>query len=136
LSVGGFDPKTPPVGEDYEYFMRCALSTPIGMPEPSLAKYRIEENSISHNMRKYWRTAPRNFLGHLHFFKTPLYWDGFLPKSYMKQIAFEAANENAYFWRNRRHFGKAAWFAWQQLRLTPFAPDGWKHLISALLRRK
>jgi len=56
-------------------------------------------------------------------------------ESEMRRIAFEAADENAWFWRQKQEFGKAAWFVWQMIKLKPMRTTGWRHLAGIALKQ-
>ncbi len=120
--------------EDYDWLRRAASVAPFGVLEDCLAKYRVADASISHGTGN-WRAAPRDFLSHRDALRHGARWGGRISPGRLAEIAFGAAEENAYHWRARNEFGRAAWFAWQMLRLAPFRAGGWRQLLAAGLRR-
>jgi len=120
--------------EDYAWLLRAAVTAPFGVIEECLAMYRSSEDSISH-MGGNWRSSPRDFLSHRNALDHSERWCGKIGEKRLVEIAFRAAEENAYFWRRRKEAGKAAWFAWQMIRLDPWVTGGWRHLMAAAMRR-
>lgn len=120
--------------EDYDWLLRAARLAPFGVMADCVAKYRVSDASISH-VGGNWRAAPRDFLSHRDSLRQRERWRGRVSARRVAEIAFRAAEENAWFWRDRNEFGRAAWFAWQMLRLAPFRTGGWRQLLAAGLRR-
>lgn len=122
-------------GQDYEFFVRCAKMVPFGMPDGVLVKYRNFPGTVSRRVSN-WRSIPRDYIRHKIFLRRRSLWAGKMTETQMREIACAAAEENAYFWRQQRKFGKAAWFVWQMIRLAPFASRSWKQGLAVGLRRR
>lgn len=120
-------------GQDYEFFVRCAKSADIGMPETVLVKYRYFAGTVSRHSGN-WRSTPADFMRHLLFLRRPALWKGRLSRNQMRDIAHAAAEENARYWRVRHGFAHAAWFARQMIKLRPFSASGWRQGVAALFR--
>lgn len=120
--------------EDYEWLLRAAAAGPIGVLEECLAAYRSSEDGISHGAGN-WKAAPRDFLSHRDAVRHADRWGGRVSMERLVGIAVRAAAENAHARRRNGEFGKAAWFAWQMIRLDPWATAGWRQLAAAGLRR-
>jgi glycosyltransferase involved in cell wall biosynthesis len=121
-------------GQDYEYFVRCAKAVGVGIPEGVWVKYRNFPDTVSRHTGN-WRSIPRDFIRHRIFLSRKSLWSGKLDESTVRWIAWGAAEENAYYWRQRRKFAKAAWFAAQMIWLKPFRTGGWRQLLAASARR-
>ncbi len=133
--VGFFDEHLALRGrEDYDWLLRAAVATRFGMVAECLTAYRLAGDSLSHGGRN-WQAAPRDYLSHRDAWVNPERWGGRVTSGRLREIAFGAAEENAYHWRARREYGKAAWFAGQMLRLAPGDVRGWRQLIAAAVRR-
>lgn len=117
-------------GEDWEFFLRCAKGAAFGMPEGVLAKYRWSPDSVFHHPDSWDSASCRAFLGR------PEVWRDRLDGSVVRDMAVEEAEEHAFYWRRRSDFGRAAWFAWQMIRLMPFRAGGWRQLVAAGFRRR
>ena len=122
-------------GEDWEFFWRAARHHPIGFLEEPLAEYRKHENNIS-KIGWNWRGTPRDYLTLNRLYERRKLWAGAVSPAEMKGAILDAAEENAYYWRGKNEGGKAAWFAWQMIRLDPLAPGGWRQLAAAAVRRR
>lgn len=120
-------------GEDWEFFWRTARYHPIGFLEEPLAEYRKHENNIC-KIGWNWRGTPRDYLTMSRLYERKNMWAGAVSSAEMKGAILDAADENAYFWRQRIEFGKSAWFAWQMIRLCPLASGGWRHLAASVFR--
>jgi len=120
--------------EDYEWLLRAAALTPFGLISDCLTQYRASDDSISH-VSGNWKSTPRDFLSHWDSLQHSDRWGGRVSIPELKEMAAIAAEENAYYWRQRRHFRKTAWFAYQLIRLAPLSGRGWRQLVSAGLRR-
>lgn len=121
-------------GQDYEFFVRCAKATGIGILADPLARYRLHAGTVSRQSGN-WRSIPRDFIRHRLFLRRRTLWEGKVDEADMRAIARAAAEENAFYWRQQGEFRKAAWFAWQMLRLEPAGVAGWRQLAAAGLRR-
>lgn len=120
--------------EDAEFFLRCAARTPFGtIPEP-LAEYRTGIDNISAG--KNWKGVGRDFPLYRHILGDPSLWKGCLTRREMTAIVADMAEEGAFYWRERGESGRALWFAWQLVRLSPLAGRGWRQLLAAGLRRR
>lgn len=122
-------------GQDYEFFLRCAKAFPVGMPDGVLVRYRCVAGTVSRQSGN-WRSIPRDFVRHRIFLRRRDLWEGRIEEAAVRKIAWSAAEENAYFRRQRGEFGKAAWFAGQMVRLDPRSAPGWRQLAAAVLRRR
>ena len=128
--VGGFsEEKHFRCGEDWEFFLRCAKGAFFGMPDGVLAKYRWSSDSVYHHPDSWNSASCRVFLGR------PDLWKDKLSESAVRGMAFEEAEESARYWRRQAKFGRAAWFAWQMIRLKPSASGGWRQWLASGLRR-
>lgn len=120
--------------EDYDWLLRAAVAAPFGVIEECLTQYRRSDSGISH-LAENWKSTPRDFLSHWDARNHAQRWQGKIKKKRLVEIALQAADENAYFWRRKNEVGKVAWFAWQMIRLNPWASGGWRQLLAAGLRR-
>ena len=121
-------------GQDYEFFVRCAKATGIGILAEALVRYRLHSGTVSRRTSN-WRSIPRDFVRHRIFLRRRSLWEGAVEEPAMRAIARGAADENACHWRKQGEFRKAAWFAWQMIRLAPAEASGWRQLAAAGLRR-
>ena len=119
--------------EDYDWLRRAAIETPFGLVDECLAAYRTAADSLSRTAGN-WRSTPRDFLSHRDALENAGQWCGKVSTGRLREIVFGAAEENSYFWRAQGQCGKAAWFAWQMVRLAPQDARGWRHLAAAILR--
>ena len=133
--VGGFDEHPLWRGEeDAEFFLRCAARTPFGVLTEPLASYRGGTANLT--AEKNWRGVGRDFPLYRHIWETPELWEGILSRREMRSRVLDMAEEGAFCWRSRGRFGRAAWFVWQMIRLSPFASRGWKQGLAVGLRRR
>lgn len=132
--VGWFNPAPPYgyLGEDYEFFLRTARKHSIGLVPSVLAGFRKAGQGIT---AKNWKANPE---------AVPLFqallgrddiWRGVVPRGRMVRALTDKCNENAYYCRGQRQWGRAAWFAWQAIRVSPVDLRAWKHLAAVSLRR-
>lgn len=121
--------------EDYDWLRRAAVEATFGLVDECLAAYRAAADSISHGAEN-WRSTPRDFLSHRDALARAAVWRNRISPERLRQIAFGAAEENAYYWRLLGDRGKAAWFAWQMAKLRPFDWRGWRQLAAAGLQPK
>lgn len=121
-------------GQDYEFFVRCAKATGIGILEEPLTRYRLHAGTVSRRSSN-WRSIPRDYIRHRIFLRRRNLWDGKIEEADMRAIARSAAEENACYWRKQGEFRKAAWFAWQMIRMEPTGVSGWRQLAAAGVRR-
>lgn len=132
--VGWFNPEAPYgyLGEDHEFFLRVARRHSIGLVPEVLAGFRKAGQGIT---AKNWRANPE---------PVPLFqallgrrdiWEGMVPRRRMVRALTDKCSENAYFYRVRREWGRAAWFARQALKVDPLDGRAWRHWAAALLRR-
>jgi len=119
--------------EDYDWLRRAASETPFGLLDGCLAAYRTAIDSISRTAGN-WRSRPRDYLSHLEALENADAWHGKISRRRLREIALGAAEENSFYWRARGERRKAAWFAWQMVRLAPENLRGLRHLAAALLR--
>ncbi len=133
--VGWFNPAAPYgyLGEDHEFFLRVARRHPIGLVPEVLAGFRKAGQGIT---AKNWRANPE---------PVPLFqallgrrdiWAGMVPRRRMVRALTDKCSENAYFYRNRKQWGRAAWFAAQMLKVAPLEARAWRQLYAAGLHRK
>lgn len=121
-------------GQDYEFFIRCARVASMGMPEGVLALYRSYPDTTSRK-QDGWGRMPRNFYLHRIFLRRKSLWEGRAEEATMRNIAYTAADESAYFWRQKEYKDRAVWFAWQMICLKPFRTGGWRQLLATLVGR-
>jgi len=122
-------------GEDWEYFWRSARRHPIGFLEEPLAEYRKHEDNIC-KIGWNWRGTPRDYLTLNRFRHRCDLWADAISLVEMRDAIWDTAQENAIFWRRQHEFGKAAWFVWQMIRLSPFSLRSWKQGLAVGLRRR
>lgn len=134
--IGGFD-ESPALKarEDYDWLLRAAVVARFGVILECLASYRAGPDSISHAAGN-WRSTPRDYLSHRDALRNIGRWGGKIGRGKLEGILLSAAEENAYFWRERGEHGKSAWFAWEMVRLSPGSFRGWRQLVAAGLRRR
>ena len=133
--VGWFNPDAPYgyLGEDHEFFLRVARRHPIGLVPEVLAGFRKAGQGIT---AKNWMANPEPVPLFQALLKRKDIWDGMVPRSRMVRAVTDKCAENAYFYRRRAQWDRAAWFALQSLRAAPCDLRGWRHLAAAGLRRK
>jgi glycosyltransferase involved in cell wall biosynthesis len=132
--VGWFNPAAPYgyLGEDHEFFLRVARRHPIGLVAEVLAGFRKAGQGIT---AKNWTANPE---------PVPLFqallgrkdiWGGVVPRSRMVRALTDKCDENAYFYRSRKQWGRAAWFARQALKANPLDVRAWRHWAAAGMQR-
>lgn len=126
------DPRTDRTGEDHLFFLLLARKHPVGFIGRVLAKYRRYPTSIS--SRFGWRIVPENMVLHENVLTHPRYWRGAVPRSEPLAAFAEACLANSMYWRDRRRFGRAAYFALRALRRDPANGYAWVELAKACLK--
>lgn len=121
-------------GEDYDFFVRCARDSGIGIPPGVWAAYRNVGESISHRAAN-WKNRPADYMRKVLFLRRKDLWKGRVPAATMRRLAWQAAEENCQFWRARRDFAKAGWFAFQAIRHAPLSVRAWRQVVGVLTRR-
>ena len=120
------------VHEDLEFALRYAKVMPFGVLAEPLAEYRLTPGNIS---SRKWKNIGRDYTLYIHVFRTPELWEGAISRPVFKRQILEMAEEGAFYWRERKRFDRALWFAGQMLWLAPFSACGWKQLLACGLRR-
>lgn len=132
--VGWFNPEAPYgyLGEDHEFFLRVARRHPIGLVPDVLAGFRKAGQGIT---AKNWTANPEPVPLFQALLRRKDIWGGLVPRRRMVHALTDKCNENAYFYRARRQWARAAWFARQALRADPLDARAWRHLAAILLMR-
>lgn len=133
-TVGLFnaDPPYGYLGEDLEFFLRVAKSYPIGLVSERLTGFRKAGQGIT---AKNWRSGPEPVPLFQALLKRRDIWQECATLPRMKRALTDKCDENAYYWRQKRCFSRAAWNAWQSIRAAPLDMRGWKHLMASGLHR-
>ena len=133
--VGWFNPDPPYgyLGEDHEFFLRVARKHPIGLVPEVLAGFRKAGQGIT---AKNWTANPEPVPLFQALLKRKDIWGGMVPRRRMVRALTDKCDENAYFYRDRNQWRRAAWFARQALKADPLDARAWRHWAAALLRRK
>lgn len=133
--VGWFNSDAPYgyLGEDQEFFLRVARKHPIGLVPEVLAGFRKAGQGIT---AKNWTANPEPVPLFQALLKRKDIWGGLVPRRRMVRALTDKCNENAYFYRDRNQWARAAWFARQALKANPLEARAWRHWAAALLRRK
>ena len=121
-------------GEDYDFFVRCARENGIGIPSGVWAAYRNVGESISHRAAN-WKNRPADYMRKVFFLRRKDLWKGRVSAATMRRLAWQAAEENCRYWRARRDFAKAGWFAKQAVRHAPLSVEIWRQVAGVLARR-
>lgn len=122
-------------GQDYEFFVRCARDGQVGLVNEVLTLYRQFEGTVSRNTRN-WRARPSDFVRKKLFLAREDLWSSALPVGEMRRIVWEAAEENAQYWRAKGEWGKALWFTWEMVKLRPWTMRTWWQVGGTSLRRR
>lgn len=122
-------------GQDYEFFIRVAQLTPIGIPEGVLGEYRYVENSISRE-DKNWKSRPLDYMRTLSFLKRRDLWKNRIPYHRLRHLIWQMAVDNCTHWRARERWSRAGWFAMQGVRWRPLALESWRQVGGVLLKRR
>ena len=132
--VGWFNPDPPYgyLGEDHEFFLRVARRHPIGFVPEVLAGFRKAGQGIT---AKNWRANPEPVPLFQALLRRQEVWGGMVSRQRMVRALTDKCSENAYFYRARREWDRAAWFARQALRVAPLDYRAWRHLIAVGMRR-
>jgi teichuronic acid biosynthesis glycosyltransferase TuaG len=115
------------VHEDLEFALRYAKTMPFGVLKEPLAEYRLTPGNIS---SRKWKNIGRDFTLYIHVYHTPSLWRGAIARSQFRDRILGMAEEGAYYWRVRKRWGRALWFAEQMILLSPFSPRGWSQLLA------
>ncbi len=132
--VGWFNEEAPYgcLGEDHEFFLRVARTHPIGLVPEALAGFRKAGQGIT---AKNWKANPKPVPLFQALLKRKDIWGGVVPRSRMVRAVADQCIENANFCRNRRQWARAAWFAWQALKVNPTTARAWRQLVAAGMKR-
>lgn len=122
-------------GEDYDFFVRCARNALVGIPDGVWGCYRNIPRSISRSGDN-WKATPSDYVRKQLFSVRKELWEGRMRDKEMRKIVWNAANENAWYWRSQDDRGKTWWFVVQMLRLRPWALQTWSHAINMALHRR
>jgi glycosyltransferase involved in cell wall biosynthesis len=122
-------------GEDYDFFVRCAGKAKVGIPDGVWGCYRNLPQSISHDDVN-WKATPSDYVRKRLFYGRKELWKGRVTGGEMRNIAWDAANENAWYWRSRKEWRKASWFAEKMLVLRPLSFRSWGQFAGAALKRR
>ena len=120
------------LGEDHEFFLRVARKHPIGLVAEALAGFRKAGQGIT---AKNWKANPEPVPLFQAFLGRRDLWEGVVSRNRMVRSIADKCDQNAYFWRGQKHWGRVAWFALQALRVNPLDGRGWKHLLAAGMGR-
>lgn len=132
--VGGFTEDPLWAGEeDTEYALRCAKETDFGTIQEPLALYRVAEGNWS---SKKWKGVGRDYLVYTHVYGRPDLWQGVKSRREMKRMLADIAVEGSQYWRGRRDFAKAWWFARQAVRRRPFSVEAWCQMAGCIVGRR
>ena len=121
-------------GEDFDFFVRCAGKAMVGIPDGILGCYRNIPRSISRDDAN-WKAMPSDYVRKRLFFGRNELWKGHMTAREMRRIAWDAADENAWYWRAQGERRKAWWFVFQMVRWRPCALRTWQHVVSVTLQR-
>ena len=127
-SVGGFD-ETLECAEDYDLWLRLALTEDLYIAPIDAGVYRIREGSLTRSGRPMYFGEDRMLLaaranGGFDRYRAAI--DDRLEKVFEK-FCFD--------YRSQGRFGKALRIATRMIRLRPTAPQGWRQLVATALRR-
>ncbi len=118
------------LGMEWDFLLSIARRRQIGfIPEP-LASYRHAEGG-AHLMR--WRWTPRDVIA-MERLRAKGLWEGVVSEREGAEVLVSALLENSQYWRDRRHCGRAAYFALKALRRDASAAGAWDALARALLK--
>ena len=133
--LGWFNPEAPYgyLGEDHEFFLRVARRHPIGLVPEALAGFRKAGQGIT---AKNWKANPEPVPLFQALLKRRDIWEGMVSRQRMVRALTDKCSENAYFYRARCEWGRAAWFARQALKADPRDARAWRHWAAALVQRK
>lgn len=119
--------------EDGEFAFRCARATEFGTIKEPLAKYRISgENWTS----KKWKGVGRDYVAYRRIYRRKEFWEGLKAEREMRDLLGTMAVEGSQYWRARKQWGRAGWFAMQGLRWRPFALTSWRQVCGVLLGKR
>lgn len=122
-------------GEDYDFFVRCAEKDMVGIPPGVWGCYRNLPRSISRSNGN-WKAMPSDYVRKRLFHTRKELWQGRMPAGEMRRLVWDAANENAWYWRARGDWRKALWFAAQMWRWQPCSLLTWRQTVGAVLHRR
>lgn len=119
------------LGEDYEFFLKVAARYPIGLIEEPLVRYRKSAASITHGN---WRATPKALPFLIALLDRPGVWKTRISEGQMRKRVAHAALENADYWGAQGYPYRAAWSAWQAIRVGGWSSGGWSSLTLDTLR--
>lgn len=117
-------------GEDYEFFLRAARHTAIGLVDEVLACYREASSGISQEDFN-WRAKPRYVEMQRELLRRREWWRGRIKKREIVAALVSNCLENNGYWLGCRRFGRAAYFAALALRFAPANAGAWKALAKS-----
>lgn len=121
------------LGEDHEFFLRVARAHTIGLVPEVLAGFRKAGQGIT---SKNWKANPEPVPLFQTLLKRKDIWSGVVPRSRMLRALIDKCAENAYYYRKQQQWARAAWFAWQALKVNPSNRRAWYQLLAAGLKRE
>ena len=119
-------------GEDYEFFLRAACQTVIGLVDEVLACYREAQTGISQEDFN-WRAKPRYVRIQGELLRRPDLWRGHVEKAEIVASLVDNCVENSTYWRGRGRPGRAVYFAAQAVQFAPTRLCAWKELVKSVL---
>lgn len=122
-------------GEDWDFFVRCAGTGEIGIPEGIWGEYRNVRGSISHRDAN-WKSAPSDYVRSSLFLRRKELWEGRMEAAEMCRLSWDMAQENCQYWRGQGNWTRAGWFAFEMLKLRPLTKGTWLQLGGVALRRR
>lgn len=133
--IGWFNPDPPYgyLGEDHEFFLRVSRKYPIGLVPEVLAGFRKAGQGIT---AKNWTANPEPVPLFQALLERKDIWGGMVSRKRMVRAITDKCNENALFYRGRRQWDRARWFAMQSLKANLLDIRGWRHLTAVMLRRE
>lgn len=117
--------------EDYEWFLRIAHRYPIAFLPDVLACYRKAPTGISAEEAN-WRMRPEDAPMHRKILRRSELWKEKASRSFVRQIALQACQTNAIFWRGKNHLSRALWFCGCGLMTSPLAGALWLEALKAM----
>jgi glycosyltransferase involved in cell wall biosynthesis len=132
--IGWFnaDPPYGYLGEDQEFFLRVARRYPIGFIPEVLGGFRKAGQGIT---ASNWKAIPAAVPLFQALLERRDIWEGKVPRSVMVKALTDKCDRNAYFYRDNKAWGRAAWFARQALKADWRDGRAWRHWAASFLHR-
>src|SRR5262249_44503002 len=128
LAVNGFD-ETLPTAEDYDLWLRLAVSNDCWVGPQDLGIYRRREGSLTKSGRPLYYSEDR-------MINQALARECFAPyRAALKQRLPLVYGSFCYHYRDRKMRGPALRYALKFLQIAPWSLQPWKHLVAALVGR-